>query len=485
MNTFGLIIHGTTKGVDDLYVSENFKEIKQSEDIEKTVIDERNLSTKLANQSDVYTLQLTSNYRVYSLVVTDAYLTDLVGRAGFYAIRLYVPKKYPLPNIENFLQKINTKYLEFENNETPKENQNYDDLLKFDLLLEIKQQNFIHLNSNEDAFCYYNPINSNLSTVFNSKNLPFFKNVYAFNEEKALSPEIIKSLGLKSFNETNEHIKEVLLYNNDRVLKELKINNILVDFNKNETELNVLLKEGDVLEYNTTDEPKFQQGFGLIVTISKKYVAPPKPPKPPKSSNKPDFFKEYGIYILMMIMVVVIGYYSWTIFFPKPEPVSNTLTGKEIVPIEDVKNDTISTILFEIDSTQNPKKVYKTNYPKLEKYRFSVDNNKWSFKNTERNNTYVVFFKTNLDDIIKKDTLDFNDDKKKEFFKNLEDKAGVKIEEKEIVIETNKEASKKETVKQTSTKGKNENSTDTKQTPNKNQESPEKNILKKRKTIDK
>jgi hypothetical protein len=467
MNTFGLIIHGTTKGVDNLYVSENFKEINQSEDIKKTIIDERNLSTKVANQSDVYTLQLTSNYRVYSLVVTDAYLTDLVGRAGFYAIRLYVPIKYPLPNIETFLQKINTKYLEFESNNTPKENQNYDDLLRFDLLLEIKQQNFIHLNSNEEAFCYYNSINSNLSAIFNSKKIAFFKNIYVFNEERALSTEIIKSLGLKSFNETNQHIKEVLLYNNDRVLKELKINNILVDFNKNETEINVLLKEGDVIEYNTTDEPKFQQDIRLIVTISKKYVKPPKPP------NKPDSFKEKGIYILIMIMVVVIGYFSWTLFYPKPEPVSNEPIVQEIATKEEV-NDTISTIIFEIDSTESANNVYKTNYAKLEQYRFRVDNKKWSFKNTKGNNTYVVFFKTNLDDIIKKDTLDFNDDKKKEFFKNLEEKAGVNVEEKEIVIETKKEAPKKETVKQTSTKGNNENTTDNK----KNLQQDEKEVIK-------
>ena len=31
-----------------------------------------NNTTKLANQSEVYTVQLTTNYRVYHLVITDA-----------------------------------------------------------------------------------------------------------------------------------------------------------------------------------------------------------------------------------------------------------------------------------------------------------------------------------------------------------------------------------------------------------------------------
>ena len=148
MNLFGLIIQRTTSGLNDMFVSDNLKEIRNSSDIEKTTDDENKYATKLANQSDVYTVQLTTNYRVYSLVITDA--TDSFGRAGFYAIRLYAPKKYPLAKFEIILQQINNKYLEFNSNGTPKSSQEYNNLLS-EIPLEVNQQDFIHIKSNDNT----------------------------------------------------------------------------------------------------------------------------------------------------------------------------------------------------------------------------------------------------------------------------------------------------------------------------------------------
>ena len=131
MNSFGLIIQRTNAGFSDVFISDNLKEIRNNNEIDKTAKDEREFSTRLANQSEVYTLQITTNYRVYSLVNTD--ITDFVGGAGFYAIRLYTPKKYPSANFEENLQLINKKYLEYERNGTPKNSQDYNILLNYNI----------------------------------------------------------------------------------------------------------------------------------------------------------------------------------------------------------------------------------------------------------------------------------------------------------------------------------------------------------------
>lgn len=254
MNLFGLIIQRTTSGLNDMFVSDNLKEIRNSSEIEKTTDDENKYATKLANQSDVYTVQLTTNYRVYSLIITDA--TDSFGRAGFYAIRIYTPKKFPLANFEVILQQINKKYLEFDSNGTPKNSQEYDNLLRYDKPLEVKQQDFLHVKSNDNTFCYYDSSNTQLSNIFNAKNIALYNKVYAFNKEKAVSDEIMKSLGLKSLQESKINFKEVIINNNYKVLKELKVNNNPIEFNSDESEFTVIINKEDIIEYNTIDEDR-------------------------------------------------------------------------------------------------------------------------------------------------------------------------------------------------------------------------------------
>ena len=119
------------------------------------------------------------------MVITDT--TDSFGRAGFYAIRLYTPKKYPLANFELILQQINKKYLEFNSNGTLKNNQEYNNLLKYDLPLEVNQPNYINTKTDEVAFCLYDANNPQLSSLFNHKAIGLFNKMYAFNNESAVS----------------------------------------------------------------------------------------------------------------------------------------------------------------------------------------------------------------------------------------------------------------------------------------------------------
>lgn len=456
MNSIGLLIQRTNAGFSDVFISANIKEIRNTTVIEKTAIDEREFSTRLANQSDVYTIQVVTNYRVYSLVNTD--ITDFVGGAGFYAIRLYAPKKYPLANFEAILEQINIKYLEYECNGTSQNNQSYDELLQLDIPLEVTQQDVIFAKSNDDAFCLFDPTDTQLSNLFNDKSIALYNKVYAFNQERAVNSEIMKTLGLKSYAETKNDGKEVFIDNNAMVLKELKVNTVPIEFNPNEANYTLICKTSDAVVYNTTDNANFRPIDGAFITIERKII--PKPiSKPQNKGNKKTFWQENGIYLGILFLTLLFAGGTWWQFegqnwWRNYNKVPETMQKEQSIP-----TDTINEIVFDTVGSSKDSSVFKTNYSKLEKYRFKVENKKWTYKNTERKNKYADFCRNNLDDIIKKDSLEMNQKTKKAFFKALEEKGGQKISDKEVKekpsdeIKKPEEVIKKKALKQKEKKG--------------------------------
>ena len=430
MNSLGLIIQrtNTNAGFNDVFISENLKDIRNTVEIENTAKDERDFSTKLANQSDVYVVELTKNFRVYSLIINDN-IYDSFGRAGFYAVRLYTEKKYPLGNFEEKLHSINKKYIEFEKNGIAKNSQDYSDLLVQNAPLEVKQQDYIYQKSNVNAFCFYDPNNTQLNNLFNDKAIALYNKVYAFNREKAVSGEIIQSIGLKIFDSTKNNLKEVIINNNYRILKELKINNIPLDFKADETEFSVLLKKEDVLEYNTLDNPNFKEAIGNIIHVEKKQIVTP--PQDPNRGKKPSFWEENGIYLAILLLTIVLGIGAWYIF-NEDEKIDeeNQIVNEQPQRIDNELKIDSTTITFTADGSVKDSSVFKTNYPKLEKYRFRLDSKKWSYKNTEGKDKYVDFYKSNLDEIIKKDSLNLNESQKNSFIENLEKMGNQEIIEK-------------------------------------------------------
>lgn len=433
MNSIGLLIQRTKAGFTDVFISDNIKDIRNTAEIEKTAEDERNISTKLANQSDVYTIQVTTNYRVYSLVNTN--ITDFVGGAGFYAIRLYTPKKYPLAHFEAILEQINKKYLDYQRNGTPPNNQSYDDFLQLDIPLEVTQQDVIFAKSNDDAFCLFDPTVTQLSNLFNDKSIALYNKVYAFNQERAVNPEIMKTLGLKSYAETKNNGKEVFIDNNARVLKELKVNTIPIEFNSNESNYTLICNASDVLVYNTTDFANFRPIDGAFITIESKILHKPIP-KHQNKGNKKTFWQENGIYlgILFLTLLFAGGTWWWFEGRSKPKNYENTTETLQTPP-----TDTINEIVFDTVSWSKDSSVYKTNYSKLEKYRFKVENKKWTYKNTERKNQYADFYKKNLEEIIEKDSLKMDEKTKTEFLEALGKIGGEEILEKVVNEKTSDE----------------------------------------------
>lgn len=431
MKSLNLIIQRTKNGLEEEYISASFNSSNFNSEIEETINDERRIATKLSNQSDVYSVQLTRNFRVYSLIVTN--IIDNHKRAGFYAMRLYAPKKYPLAHFEAILEQINIKYLEYERNGTSQNNQSYDELLQLDIPLEVTQQDFIFTKSNDDAFCLYNPTDTQLSNLFNDKSIALYNKVYAFNQERAVNPEIMKTLGLKSYTETKNNGKEVFIDNNARVLKELKINTIPIEFNPNESKFTLICKTSDAVVYNTTDDKiNFRSIDGAFITIERKIIHKPIY-KPQNKGNEKTFWQENGVYlgILFLTLLFAGGTWWWLERRNKPKNHENTTETVQTQP-----TDTIKKITFVADGSQKDSSVYKTNYSKIEKYRFKVDNKKWTYKNTEGKNKYADFYKKNLDEIIKKDSLKMDDKTKTEFLEALEEKGGVKILEKEVKEKT-------------------------------------------------
>lgn len=443
MEIFNIIIQRTTSGLNDIFVSDNLKEIRRTIEIEEITEDERMGATKLSNQADVYKIQSTINYTVYSLIVTN--IADSFGRAGFYVIRLFSLKKVPLANFEKILQEINNKYLEFERNGITKNSQDYSNILNSDLQTEVDHPKYITVPTNLDAFYLFDPNDTKLRTVFNSKAIGLFNKVYAFNKDRAVSTEIIKSLGLKSFEEAQNSFKEVVI-THIRILKELKVRGIPLSFNRNESELILLLKKEDVIEYNTIEDSKFKQETSSFYV--KGNTQDPLKPKKPKQDG---FIKTYGIYLIMLVMIGVLGVGSWYFLLGgkdiKPDEYSTLIQDEATQPDSTkqiVKND--SEIIFYRDSAEMDNKVFKTDYPKLRKYRFRLDTKKWSYKNTPIVKEYVDFYKQTLDEIIKPDTLDFNQSKKDEFFKKLEEIGRKPVLDKPIAKSTSqKNSDKRET----------------------------------------
>ena len=108
-----------------------------------------------------------------------------------------------------------------------------------------------------------------------------------------------------------------------------------------------------------------------------------------------------------------------------PEPIINTFPIEEdTIPANDKEK-----IVFEIDG-QVADSIYKTNYPKLEKYRFIFDKGKWQYKKDNESN--IDFYVEHIKKIIENNKLSIKED---DFKNKLEEKSGHTIENKEIIQE--------------------------------------------------
>jgi hypothetical protein len=427
MNQFGLIIQETTAGSGQQFVSAHLD--VDNPEIKETITDERFIATQLANLTDVYTVQITKNYKVYSLIVTD--LGDFLGRSGYYAIRLYGPKGVNLTNFEIILDDIKKEYNKYTNSNNVT-NQNYDGILSSILIIENERKNFISQKSDVNCYYYFEETNTTLSTLFNTKGINLVHKVYAFNKGRAVSENSAESLGLKPYTSINSTQKEINIINSHSLLKELKINNQTIDFNPNLSDFNLICQSSDVVVFNSTDEKNFRQIDDTFISIERKFIprAEPRPnPNNGKGGKKKTANQETAIYITILILTVLLGgglmFYDNIYKIINPEPIINTFPIEEdTIPANDKEK-----IVFEIDG-QVADSIYKTNYPKLEKYRFIFDKGKWQYKKDNESN--IDFYVEHIKKIIENNKLSIKED---DFKNKLEEKSGHTIENKEIIQE--------------------------------------------------
>jgi hypothetical protein len=446
MNQFGLIIQETTAGSNQQFVSAHLD--INSLEIKETITDERTLASQLANLSDVYSVQVTKNYKVYSLIVTN--LTDFLGRSGYYAIRLYGPKGINLTNFESILANVKEKYNNYTKSNTLN-NQNYEDILSSISIVENDRKNFVAIKSTMNCFYYFDDANSTLSTVFNTKGVNLVHKIYAFNKNKAVNESVALTTGLKSFSQINASQKEINVVNLYGVLNELKINDQLIDFNSNVTEFNVLCQTTDRVVYNAKDDKTYKTITKNFIDIEEKFV--PRHQYTYSSSNQHKKKKNANVmYLIMGLMALVIG--GGIFILTQGNPKDDSPTGRDTSPITEV-DDSADTNVNEIEfiertNPSNKNKEYTTNYPKLKKYVFSYGGNKkWSFSNTEGQNIMGDFYKKTLDD------FDLTSDEKESLIEKLEKISGHEISDGEAISRVDlNDATKDKATKDKATKDK-------------------------------
>lgn len=435
MNQFGIIIQETTAGSNQQFVSAHLD--INSLEIKETITDERTLASQLANLSDVYSVQFTKNYKVYSLIVTN--LTDFLGRSGYYAIRLYAPKGVNLTNFESILATIKEKYNNYTKSSTLN-NQNYEDILSSILIVENDRKNFVAVKSTINCFYYFDDANSTLSSVFNTKGVNLVHKIYAFNKNKAVNESIALTTGLKSFSQINTSQKEINVINNYGILNELKINDQLVNFNQNDTKFIVLCQTTDRVSYNVKDDKTYKTIINNSIVIEKKFVPRLQSQNTYSgANNRKKKNNSNAMYLIVGLMALLIGGGMFYFFNQDDNTSSNDHTK-----INSTSNGQPNAVRKQNDTNSNKIKLeqkpykesktdyeYTTKFSKLSNYKFVFAGGKWSIiylnkKDKEGNLKIGDFYIKNLDDFT------LNGDEKILFINELEKISHQQIFEAEI-----------------------------------------------------
>lgn len=458
MNQFGLIIQETTAGSGEQFVSPHLD--VNNPEIKETITDERFIATQLANLTDVYSVQITKNYKVYSLIVTD--LADFLGRSGYYAIRLYGPKGVNLTNFESILASIKERYNSYTSlNNT--DNQNYDAILSSILIIENQNKNYFSLKSNVNCFYYFEETNTALSTVFNTQGINLVHKVYAFNKEKALDENSAASLGLKPYTAINTSQKEINIVNNYSILKELKVDNQTIDFNPNLTEFNLICQTNDPVVFNTTDDKNFRQINNTFASIERKFIPRPQEPRHYAKGGKKTFWEENGAYLGILLLIVMIGagvFYYFKRGNNSDDPIQNTISNTEANQSLETGDEGITfKNVGEITDS-----IYKTDFKKLDNYRFKFHNGKWQYQKDGQ--SYIDFYVEDIKNMINNNHLNVKVD---DFKNKLEKKSGHEIVNKETSKNQNEI---KESDKNPASKSNNQNSTPKSNSPSKGTSKP-------------
>jgi hypothetical protein len=212
-----LILQETTNGLTTQFISEGININNYS--IKTTLKDERMLTTQLVNQSIVYSIQIIDNLKVISYI--DTTITDFTGRAGYLAIKLYLPINLGINNCTSLLDKIKLKYYSLKA-ANQLSTQNYNDILNE---AEITENTDVFCKKSEKtAFKFYDS-SFDVENVLQSEKILVFGKLYLFEKEKAIDSQLIVNNGFSTFESVTAGLIKVKVFNKNNILTSLLIGN--------------------------------------------------------------------------------------------------------------------------------------------------------------------------------------------------------------------------------------------------------------------
>lgn len=414
MNSFQIIIQETKSdnGLETVF-STLISELDNSE-IKETLVDERDIPSQ-AGDKVAFIAQTTKSYKVFSLIEG---MSDIGNRSGYYIIHLYCPKSISLPNFERILFNIQEKYLSYPPTKT-QDSQNYNDLLSA-IIFDSDTNNYVVIKNTSNYFCYYDKDNSNLGTIFNSKEIFLVNKIYAFQRPKEEKPE---NFDFKPFSGLQAKIKEIEINGDIRLLNKITINNQSIDFNSRLNNLVVLSFNNDKIEFIPKNNAviKSSSTAGIIIEEKKQKKTPIVNPNPPKKT----FMDKHGLLLIGCLLSLFIGFGISYQFFPRI-----------IVKTETIQSEpNAASITFIVNKDGNDS-TYTAEQRQFEKYTFKYANNKWYYKNNQNANGYVDLY-TETIKTFEYDNIIFTDIDQKMLIEALNAKSNYKIENKPKIDSNN------------------------------------------------
>ncbi len=330
MNNSGIIIQNLKGNGLDFNVFPNSEVLELKLKFNNPIEDERETPGK-AGDKPIFVLHNTKNYKIYSLIIG----TSDGGRAGFYAIRIFIPLNYVLQNFITILNEIQSKYLVNPNSISS------DSHIYNETLLRIKDNckltnNFIIIdNSINNNFIYYDNNNiTSIETIFNSNGTNCFQKLFAFqkpNNETNIKDEISINNVVYHKYIANSTFQEIKIKGQLDLLKKIKVNGIEVNFNSDTCELVLFKKESDKVEYLLKENGvKELDSFGNEVTISREDNYFEKKQIDRDRKPKKSFFEKYGIWLIFSGIVIIII----LLFVPTDDTIDNEIQQ----PVTDTTN---------------------------------------------------------------------------------------------------------------------------------------------------
>ncbi|WP_312139216.1 hypothetical protein [Sphingobacterium sp.] len=367
-----LIIQRTLNGLDTEYKSEGLNE----HELERlgVLYDERKEIIQL-NQFDWnISITNTATQKVISLIRKG---NDRAGRAGFYAIRLFVAKGTIINGLFNYLQKIAARYVQHISQSTLN-SQDYSDLLN-EIDDNTQVSTVILTRAIFDKTCYkVVDYNQQLDAVLNDPILELVKKTYLFNRAEAINVNTFKEIGFTDFGLLENSVRKLHIENPDNFIASININNnSITTSNFGEASFQVYALNSE----QVTIKDKFLKPH--TVNSSPYTLKKPEPVAPVYSENhgyRGEKSSSGGVILIGIISLLIgaAGGYFLPKYFLKSEP-------KTVLAIDPLEHqEATSEFELKVMADKSQSFVLESNHSNLNNYTFKYDSSSKSWKVRKR-----------------------------------------------------------------------------------------------------